>query len=96
MTSSPTVHTVLPVHVPDGARTHSTISGSLGTFGDLSFNEVFTAANTRPLSSDINDLMFKWSSGIFGPPATTVLVHAVSASPSAWTAKFNVLSAWLL
>src|SRR4029450_7767417 len=48
------------------------------------------AANTRPVSSDINDLMFKWSSGIFGPPTTTVLVHAVSASPSAWTAKFNL------
>jgi hypothetical protein len=52
---------------------------------DALLNDVLTAANTRPPEAS-SHLRFMWSSPVLAPVTTgTRSVHAVLASPSAWT-----------
>src|SRR6266571_2339991 len=64
------------------------------------FKAVTTAANTRPVASVLR-LTYGWAQALaqteFGPPsAVSTGCHAVSSSPSLWTAKEKVPFAWLL
>src|SRR5689334_16628826 len=57
------------------------------------FRAVTTAANTRPAPSVLR-LIYGWT--LAPPSAVSTGCHALSASPSLWTAKEKVPFAWLL